>query len=124
MRLIMAPSRNNSTQVEEGNSTLQAGPGTTASGSRSTRSALATTILESTSIYQAGASDRRIGVGPSKNVTSKTMGLHQFKNLEKVKTIMSERKSKKAEARLLDTGIRVVATVWATENNKFRQVRH
>lgn len=113
MRLIMAPTpARNNTQA------------TAASGS-STRSALAMTILESASTYQAGASDRRIGVGPSSdNVTgkSKSMGLYKFKNLEKAKTVQAERKTKKAEARLIDSGIRVAATVWATEKNKLRQV--
>lgn len=91
-----------------------------------TRSALATTILESASIYQAGASDRRIGVGPSKNAKSMAAptGLHKFKNLDKAKSIQAERKSKKADARLLDSGIRVAATVWATDKNKLKQVRY
>ena len=119
-RLIMTMTQNN-TQAEEDDDVVQVG--TTAASGSSTRSALAMTILDSASTYQAGASDRRIGVGPSKNAKSKTTGLHQFKNIEKAKSIQAERKIKKAEARLIDSGIRVAATVWATEKNKLRQVR-
>lgn len=110
------------THAEEDNDTFQVGT----TGSTSTRSTLATTVLELASTYQAGASDRRIGVGPSKTTGIKSVatGLHQFKNLEKAKTIQAERKSKKAEARLLDSGIRVAATVWVTEKNRLRQVRY
>jgi hypothetical protein len=50
-------------------------------------------------------------------------GLHQFKNLDKAKTILAERKIKKAEAQMLDSGIRVVATVWTADKNKLKQVR-
>jgi hypothetical protein len=88
-----------------------------------TRSALATTVLESASTYQSKASDKRLGVGPSKTTKSTATGLHQFKNLDKAKAVMAERKVKKAEAQLLDSGIRVVATVWMTDKNKLRQVR-
>ena len=89
-----------------------------------TRSALAMTVLESASIYQAKASDKRLGVGPSKNTKTTVTGLHQFKNLDKVKTILAERRSKKAEAQLSDLGIRVVATVWVADKNKLKQVRY
>jgi hypothetical protein len=116
----------NNTQAEEDNDIVHWPPevGTAAAGGSSTRSDIATNILECASTYQAGASDRRIGVGPSKNAKSKTLGLHQFKNLGKATAIQAERKSKKAEARLLDLGIRVAGTVWVTEKNKLRQVRY
>lgn len=104
---------NNSTHVSENSDTAQV----------DTRSALSTMVLELASIYQAKASDRHLSIGPSKNLNTKMMGLHQFKNLEKAKTIQAE-KSKKLEAELLYSGIQVVAMVWVTDKNKLKQVRY
>ena len=107
------------------NDTVHGDSETAASASGGSLSTLAMNVLESASKYQAGASNRRIASGPSssKNAKSSAMGLHQFKNLGKAKNIQAERKSKKAEARLLDSGIRVAATLWMTDKNKLRQVR-
>ena len=88
-----------------------------------TRSALTTEILESAYTHQQMASNKRIGVGPSKSTSaSGPPGLSQFKNLSKAKAVIEKRKTKKAEAHLRDIGIRVVATVWMSDKNKLSQV--
>ena len=89
----------------------------------STRSALATTILKSAYTYQQNASDKRLGVGPPKSATS-SLGLSQFKNLMKAKAVQDERKLKKAEMQLKGVGIKIVATIWMSDNlkNKLTQV--
>jgi len=73
-------------------------------------STLATTIFESAYTHQQNASNKCLGVVPSKSGVS--LGLSQFKNLSKAKAVQDERKAKKAEAQLRDVGIRVVATIW------------
>lgn len=83
-------------------------------------STIATTILESAYSHQQNASDKHLGVTPSKPGTS--LGLSQFKNLSKAKAIQDERKAKKAEAQLRDVGIRVVAMIWMSDKNKLTQV--
>jgi len=45
--------------------------------------------------HQQNASDKCLGVGPSKPGTG---GLSQFKNISKAKVIMDERRAKKVEA--------------------------
>ena len=86
----------------------------------SARSTLTTSILESAYIHQQNATDKHLGVMPSKPGAS--LGLSQFKNLSKAKAIQDERKAKKAEAQLRDVGIRVVATIWMSNKNKLTQV--
>jgi hypothetical protein len=86
----------------------------------SARSTIATTILESAYSHQQNASNKHLGVMPSKPSTS--LGLSQFKNLSKAKAVQDERKAKKAEAQLRDVGIRVVATIWMSDKNKLTQV--
>jgi hypothetical protein len=90
----------------------------------STRTALASTILESAATYQHYASDKRIGVGPSKStgLTGTGAGLTQFRNLAKAKAVQEERKARKAEVQLKDVGIKIVATVWMADGNKLTQV--
>lgn len=73
MKLIMT--LQNNTQAQD-NDIVQVGTTAASGSSIQTWSALAMTVLESDSTYQAGASDRCIGVGPSKDVESNTMGLH------------------------------------------------
>ena len=91
----------------------------------STQSALATTILKSAYTYQQNASDKRLGVGPPKSATS-SLGLNQFKNLSKARAIQDERKLKKAEVQLKGVGIKVIATIWMSDNlkNKLTKVSH
>jgi hypothetical protein len=86
----------------------------------SAQSTLATTILESAYTHQQNASNKCLGVMPSKSGIS--LGLNQFKNLSKVKAVQDERKAKKAEAQLRDVGIRVVAMIWMSDKNKLTQV--
>jgi hypothetical protein len=89
----------------------------------STRTALASAILESAATHHHHASDKRIGAGPSKLTGLTTgSGLSQFRNLSKARAIQEERKAKKAEAQRKDVGIKIVATVWMADGNKLTQV--
>jgi hypothetical protein len=91
-----------------------------------TQSALTTRILESAYVHQQKASTSRLGTGLPKttHTTGSQLGLNQFKNLSKAKAIQDERKAKKAEVQLKEVGIRVVATIWKSDNvkNKLTQV--
>ena len=86
----------------------------------SAQSTLATTILKSAYAHQPSASDKHLGVVPSKSDAN--LGSSQFKNLLKAKAIVDERKAKKAEAQLKDVGIRVVAMIWMSDKNKLTKV--
>ncbi|KAF8801851.1 hypothetical protein BYT27DRAFT_7215749 [Phlegmacium glaucopus] len=82
-----------------------------------------THTMEDEDVTKANStSDKRLGVGPSRTTKNTATGLHQFKNLDKAKVIIAERKTKKIEAQMLNSGIRVVATVWMTDKHKLKQI--
>ena len=80
-------------------------------------------ILHSAAQYQVKASDTRLSTKPSARENSE-FSLKNFKNLKKAQSIVEERKAKKEEAKLLDTGIRVSAMLWSLDDvGKMKQVQ-
>jgi hypothetical protein len=80
-------------------------------------------ILHSAAQYQVKASDTRLSTKPSARENSE-FNLKNFKSLRNAQSIVEERKAKKEEAKLLDTGIRVSAMLWSVDDfGKMKQVR-
>jgi hypothetical protein len=80
-------------------------------------------ILQSAAQYQVKASDTRLSTKPSARENSE-FNLKNFKSLKKANSVVEERKAKKEEAKILDTGIRVSAMLWSLDDvGKMKQVR-
>lgn len=84
------------------------------------QSPLASAVLQLASTYQSKASDKRLHnkVRTVGKPELEERGLNKFpyKNLGKAHKVVEERKVKNNEAKLLDDGIRVGATLWSTDN--------
>jgi hypothetical protein len=90
------------------------------------QSAVASAVLQLASTYQSKASDKRLQnkvrtVGKPELEES---GLNKlpYKNLGKAHKVVEERKLKNNEAKLLDDGIRVGATLWSADGKAPKEV--
>lgn len=81
-----------------------------------------TTLLQSACSYQAKASDTRLAKPSTSKGGGEALGLNKFKNIQKAQAVKAERIAKKEEAKLIDTGIRVAATLWSTDGKRFSQI--
>jgi hypothetical protein len=84
------------------------------------QSPVASAVLQLASTYQSKASDKRLHnkVRTVGKPELEERGLNKFpyKNLGKAQKVVEERKAKNQEAKLLDDGIRVGATLWSADN--------
>lgn len=85
---------------------------------QATISTMAERVINSARAFQPEASGPRFAQPPEINARA---GL-SLKNLGKAAQVKLERKQKTQEAKLLDSGIRVSATLWQSNNNKITQV--
>jgi hypothetical protein len=86
------------------------------------QSPLASAVLQLASTFQSKASDKRLHnkvrtVGKAE-LEERGRNKLPYKNLGKAQKIVEERKAKNNEAKLLDDGIRVGATLWSADNAK------
>lgn len=85
------------------------------------RSELATLVLQSAIGHQLKASNTRLDGRATTNTTSR--GLNSLgKNLTKAQAIKAERKAKFEESKLINIGIKMAATLWSHHHNKLTQV--
>ena len=86
----------------------------------SRQSPVASAVMQLASTYQSKASDKRLHnkVHTVGKPELEERGLNKlpYKNLGKAQKVVEERKLKNSEAKLLDDGIRVGATLWSTNN--------
>jgi len=84
------------------------------------QSPLASAVLQLAPTYQSKASDKRLHnkVCTVGKPELEEHGLNKllYKNLGKAQKVVKERKVKNNEAKLLDDGIRVGATLWSADN--------
>lgn len=87
---------------------------------RPVQSPLASAVMQLASTYQSKASDKRLHnkVRTVGKPESEERGLNKppYKNLGKAQKVVEARKAKNNEAKLLDDGIRVGATLWSADN--------
>ncbi|KAF8812039.1 hypothetical protein BYT27DRAFT_7208000 [Phlegmacium glaucopus] len=82
----------------------------------------ASSIIESAHIYQTQASGSRLAQTPIAYSQKGLAGL-KSRNLDIAARIKAERKVKSEEAKLLDVGIRVTASLWQESGNKIEQIK-
>jgi len=82
-------------------------------------STVAERVINSARAFQPEASGPRFAHPVEPNVRAGHLSL---KNLGRAAQVKSEQKKKTQEAKLLDTGIRVSASLWQSSNNKITQV--
>ncbi|KIM49865.1 hypothetical protein M413DRAFT_408231 [Hebeloma cylindrosporum] len=85
---------------------------------QSEHSSMAERVIDSARAFQPEASGPRFAHPAEINAQA---GL-SLKNLGRATQVKLERKQKTQEAKLLDTGIRVSATLWQSNNNKIAQI--
>ena len=90
------------------------------------RSSVASAVLQLASTYQSKASDRSLHnkVRTVGKPELEECGLNKipYKNLGKANKVVEERKVKNNEAKLLDDGIRVGATLWSADGKVPKEV--
>jgi len=91
-----------------------------ASPSMNTQGA-ASSIIESARIYQTQASGSRLAQTPIAYAQKGLAGLKP-RNLDIAARVKAEWKIKGEEAKLLDVGIRITASLWQESENKIEQV--
>ena len=92
------------------------------------QSPLASAVLQLASTYQSKASDKRLYNKVRTQAVGKpelgVRGLNKlpYTNLGKAHKVVEERKVKNSEAKLLDDGIRVGATLWSSDTRGPKEV--
>lgn len=79
-------------------------------------------IIESARVYQTQASGSRLAQAPATYHAHKGLGHLKTRNLDAAAKVKAERKFKYDEAKLLDSGIRITASLWESYKNKIGQV--
>lgn len=85
---------------------------------------LAASILQSAATHQLRASDSRLGLGPPKTTVGSSSRGTSFRSLSEASAYLHEKKAKKAEFKIKETGLKISATLWKSEGaaGKLKQV--
>lgn len=76
-------------------------------------------ILDRAKVHQSQASKPRVHntVHTAGSIRNSSTSIPNFKNLDKANKVVAERKKKAEEAKLIEVGIRIAATLWILDNS-------